>query len=356
MSFFFQTLLSTRRTVLFALLIFFSVTSTTNAQQVAGITVPEQHNVPSVALGTQKGILVHVPNGYRDEGFDGAYPVMYVLNRAENFILASQVTDYLASKGNIPEMIVVGVPHSGNSRGEYKPYETKEPGKRRPAVDNLRQFFKGELIPFIDKTYRTKPSRILVGHSLAGLFTTDVFLNDPDLFNAYVALSPSYHHGPEIIGAAKRSMESGRAQQKSVFYSNIGGDEFYKIFDQYRRMQSVFKNHAPDSVRWTMKEIDNNSHRVMPLIGLYDGLTTIYAGYNLSMPQFRHQRYQGIIDHYNKLSEEMGYTYQPTKDDLESLQRYFANPDRQDDPVVAEDGVAYVADANKLLRYYYGGE
>ncbi len=312
-----------------------------------------QHTFTSNKLDADKDVFVHLPKGYETDNKEKSYPVLYVLNRVENFNIAGQIVDFLASKGNIPPTIIVGVPHSGNSRAEYKPYETDNPVKRRAAVDNLRAFFKTELIPFIDETYNTKPSRILVGHSLAGLFTTDVFLNEPELFNAYIALSPSYHHGPEIIKAAKRSMGLENISNQAVFYSNIGGDEYYKIFDRYREMQSIFEIHSSVKIRWAMKEADNNSHRVMPLFGLYDGLTTIYEGYNLSMPQFRSQKYQGVIDHFKKLSDEMGYLLRPTKDDLESLMGYFENPARMDDPIVAANSTEYVESAQKLLNYYY---
>jgi len=340
--------------VFISLVAFMSVGAIFSDALEPNVTAPTmRHSLASKQLDDDKDIFVHLPKGYDADHQEKTYPVLYVLNRTENFNIASQVVDFLASKGNIPATIVVGVPHSGNSRTEYKPYETDNPVKRRAAADNLRAFIKSELIPFIDQTYNTKPSKILVGHSLAGLFTTDVFLNAPDLFNAYIALSPSYHHGPEIINAAERFMKQGKAPTKSVFYGNIGSDEFYKIFDQYRAMHSLFEKRAPAGFRWHMKEANNNSHRVMPLLGLYDALTTIYAGYNLSMPQFRDQQYEGIIGHYQKLSDEMGYTIKPTKDDLESLMGYFANPDRASDPIVAENADEYVEVAQRLLRHFY---
>ena len=57
-----------------------------------------------------------------------------------------------------------------------------------------------EVLPFVESRYRTAPSRLLAGHSLGGLFTTYALVNRPDLFNGYIALSPSYHHGRDLIG------------------------------------------------------------------------------------------------------------------------------------------------------------
>lgn len=315
--------------------------------------VPIQRMFHSEALGKDKNILISLPRDY-DLKTTKLYPVLYVLNRMENFQIARQITTFLAEKGNIPEMIIVGVPHSGDAYVEYTPYQEHNQSQRRSAADELQMFLKAELIPFIDKQYRTRPSRMLVGHSLAGLFTMDVFLNDPKMFNAYIALSPSYHHGVEILKAADRSMQKLRLQDYPVFYSNIGGDEYYKIADKYQEMQSIFQNRAPQELRWMMKVADNNSHRVMPMLGLYDGLVSIFEGYNLSMPQFRRQQYDGVINHYQKLSGEIGYVLQPTRGDIESLRNYFSEPERIDDAEIAREAKSYVKAADRLLKYYYG--
>ena len=47
-----------------------------------------------------------------------------------------------------------------------------------------------ELIPKIEGQYRTQPFRIFAGHSLGGLFAVHTMLTRPDLFNAYIAVSP----------------------------------------------------------------------------------------------------------------------------------------------------------------------
>src|SRR5690606_39393109 len=54
--------------------------------------------------------------------------------------------------------------------------KTKRPN-RMGGGRNFLNFIEKELIPFIDKNYRTEPNRILVGHSLGGLLTLNSYMD-----------------------------------------------------------------------------------------------------------------------------------------------------------------------------------
>jgi len=87
----------------------------------------------------------------------------------------------------IPEMIVIGLP--GLEDG-YVPTPYEGRGAEPTAADRSLKFFSEELIPFIDKNYRTADFNILSGHSVGGLFTTYAMFTRPDLFSAGIASSP----------------------------------------------------------------------------------------------------------------------------------------------------------------------
>jgi hypothetical protein len=59
------------------------------------------------------------------------------------------------------------------------------------GAGTFRRFLAQEVIPFVEQRYRTNGRRALMGESLAGLFVVDTLLNRPELFNDYVAISPS---------------------------------------------------------------------------------------------------------------------------------------------------------------------
>ncbi|TFH66787.1 MAG: alpha/beta hydrolase [Gemmatimonadales bacterium] len=91
-------------------------------------------------------------------------------------------------------MIVVAIPNTGDRTRDLTPAsETEHAGTGFPTAggaDRFLGFLADELIPHIDSTYRTETFRVLVGHSIGGLFATHALLTRPDLFRGYVAISP----------------------------------------------------------------------------------------------------------------------------------------------------------------------
>jgi predicted alpha/beta superfamily hydrolase len=59
------------------------------------------------------------------------------------------------------------------------------------GADRFLDFIQTEPIPEIEKRYRTAPYRIFAGHSVGGLLAIHALITRPDLFNAYIAVSPS---------------------------------------------------------------------------------------------------------------------------------------------------------------------
>jgi enterochelin esterase-like enzyme len=104
---------------------------------------------------------VHRPRNY---DLDNArYPVLLVLDGLEHFQHVSATVDLLSSAGKIPKMLVVGIPNNNNSR-----YRDLSNIPAAPGASGLLKFITEELAPKIDRDYRTRPYRILVGWSSAG--------------------------------------------------------------------------------------------------------------------------------------------------------------------------------------------
>jgi predicted alpha/beta superfamily hydrolase len=59
------------------------------------------------------------------------------------------------------------------------------------GADRFLDFIQTELIPEIDRRYRTEACRIFTGHSLGGLIAIYILVNCPEMFQAYIASSPS---------------------------------------------------------------------------------------------------------------------------------------------------------------------
>jgi predicted alpha/beta superfamily hydrolase len=97
------------------------------------------------------------------------------------------------------------------------------------GADQFLAFIKTELIPFIDKTYRTDTAnRILMGHSLGGYFTLFAMQqglsgrNNP--FKQYVSASPSLYYGDQYLIKALQNTTPGNTNPQTLILT-IGENE-----------------------------------------------------------------------------------------------------------------------------------
>ena len=152
-------------------------------------------SIQSHALNEVRRVNVHFPKGY-DASASTRYPVLYMPDGGidEDFPHVVNTVDSLIALGEIRPVIVVGVPNTERRRDLTGPTGVHSDSAIAPHVGGsaaFRQFFRDELIPEIDKRYRTTPERGIIGESLAGLFVVETFLREPKLFDHYIAFDPS---------------------------------------------------------------------------------------------------------------------------------------------------------------------
>lgn len=95
------------------------------------------------------------------------------------------------------------------------------------GADKFMHFLNEEIFPFIEKEYRVFPERIAIGHSNGGTFITYCLLNQPEMFNAYIAVSPNlaYDRG-QLINELQKLDPNTIPGQKYFYMSraNEGSD------------------------------------------------------------------------------------------------------------------------------------
>ena len=150
------------------------------------VTIGERVTFKSNILNEDRTILVYLPASYSVSDIN--YTVMYVLDGGFHFHHVSGITQFLSAQGLIPEMIVIAVTNVDRNR-DFSPTHV-ETIPTSGGGEKFLSFLSKELIPFVDRNYRTSPYDVLVGHSFGGTFATYALLTRPDLFSAYIAISP----------------------------------------------------------------------------------------------------------------------------------------------------------------------
>jgi len=145
--------------------------------------------IASARLGETREVWISLPDRY-DETSD-KHPVLYMFDGEINF--DSGVIGGLrqaAFLGEMPEFIVVGVVNTDRSKDIFPQVVTYGDGtKDGGRADSFLDFVGEELIPFMEKTYRTEPFRVLYGTSNTGFTAVYALFRNPGLANVYIAAS-----------------------------------------------------------------------------------------------------------------------------------------------------------------------
>lgn len=176
----------------------------------------------SRSLGAARRVWYYVPPGY-DAAADTLYPVVYVLD-GSNYIEkmdVPRVLDRLIARKAIPPVIAV-FSEPGDRQEEYS---------RNPR---WRAFIATELVPSVDKRFRTFPApdhRVILGSSLAAYGAVDLAVEYPSVFGLCAAIAPPAQTVTVITNQAK-----ARAAAVSIRFFVLGGI-YDSMIDAARRLR-----------------------------------------------------------------------------------------------------------------------
>ena len=218
---------------------------------VDAIPAHDSFTVASRVLGEARLVNVHTPRDYRAGA--AAFPALYMPDGGldEDFPHVVNTVDSLAALGRIRPVIVVGIPNTQRRRDLTGPTRVPSDSAIAPRVGGsaaFRQFIRTELMPEIERRYRTTPERAIIGESLAGLFIVETFLEDPTLFTHYVALDPSvWWNQGALVDSAATSIAAFDVSPRTLFLASSNVPE---ITDGTARLAALLQSSPPPGLRW----------------------------------------------------------------------------------------------------------
>jgi predicted alpha/beta superfamily hydrolase len=235
--------------------------------------------IKSTILSEDRKVFVHLPASYNTSG--NAYPVLYLLDGTPAFLLEMiAVTTRLRNDRNAPEMIIVAIENTDRNR-DMMPVVAKDlPGP--PRAEIFLGFLEKELIPDMEKAYRTAQPRILQGKSLSGLFTIYALLARPTVFNAYVGCSAGWftENNDYFSGLSTRAFRTVESfANRRVFMANSlhdQNDPDQAIHRQMVGFSELIKRDLGEAISYRYETYENYPH--VPFPCLYDGLRFVTMG------------------------------------------------------------------------------
>jgi predicted alpha/beta superfamily hydrolase len=266
--------------------------------------------IMSQVLGEDRVALVRTPAGYATN--DQRYPVLYMTDGDAQLGHTAATIEFLARNGRMPEAIVVAITNTDRTRDLTPTKATNADGKGPPmggGGDKFLDFIEKELIPQVEKTYRTAPYRVFAGHSFGGLLAMHAFATKNDLFNAYIAVSPSLWWDNQFEIRKTEEFLKGRKELDRTLFVTLGNEQggmragFEKAKELLARQQ--LKDFAWDSML-----MEDEDHGTVVLRSHYFALKKIFNGWQPS-PKTVAAGAKAIEDHYAKLSAKYKYTVLP---------------------------------------------
>jgi len=264
--------------------------------------------IHSQILDEDRLLFVHLPREYEDTQL--AYPVMYLLyvDIYNYFADAAIITEKLGGTGEIPPVIIIGVANTNRYR-DLLPVKSRERSESGGAGNFLR-FLEEELIPHVDKTYRTKDFRILAGPQAAAVFSLYALFTKPGLFNAVLSENPFMNpENAEFLYPRAELFFKSTEALKNFLYIKCETNERPIDLEYAERLAKLLESQKPEGFRFKMEFREPSGYFIAPM-PFREGLRMLFAQHKLP-ENFQTNTVKDIIDYYEKLSEEYGFEVDP---------------------------------------------
>jgi len=331
----------------------FVATNTQAQEPTEPYTIGTWHELDSKILGEKRPYIVSIPHRY-EEG-TGKYVVIYVLDGDMHFQQTVGLVYYLRRTGQIPPAMVVAVPNTDRTRDlTPKPSKPQGASPTEGGADNFLQFIEEELVPEVDKNYRTTSHRVLIGHSLGGRFALHSFVNKPDLFDGYIAISPSAQWDDQsIVGEFESFLEGRPALNKSLYLTS--GNEGGGLTGGVLKLGGVMKQHRPEGFEWDMSIMDDEGHGPVVSPSTLYGLRFVFKSWLLSdaVALYDKSGIEGYRSFFGEAEKKYGIDRKMVARNLFKLAWDLLGAGRLVDALtVAEYDVAEFAPPEKVYSYF----
>lgn len=248
------------------------------------------------------------------------YIVAYLFDaQNEDFFNFYKITtDLLIKQGNLQPLILVGI-SSDNRQFEFLTKAQTEEGiknfRKTGGADTLALHLIDEVIPAIQKKYRTNGYNIGIGHSLGGTFVTYAMLKYPSLFNAAIAVSPNYQYDQEyMVKEFDKLANTQILNHKFLYIAHGFGDVTEERFrPSTQKIEALLIKKNITGLRWTFKSMDNDNHGLTQMEGIFKGLVALNKQLNLSDEKIemfindkRKPFIENVKDYYKSVSDWAG--------------------------------------------------
>ncbi len=248
--------------------------------------------IQSKQLAEKRILNIYLPEGY-NKNDTVKYSVVYLLDGSadEDFIHVVGLYQFnnFSWINRVPKSIVVGIATVDRRRDFTYPTTIESDRKLYPTTGNSERFInfiQKELQPYIERKYKTIPSRTIIGQSLGGLLATEILLKKPDLFNQYIIISPSIWWDNGSILKLATTVLSQNFTSKTDIYIGVGKEGLVpginaRVMEvDANLLAEKIKSTESKSVRVYFDYLPNEDHATIMHQAVFNALRSLYPKKN----------------------------------------------------------------------------
>jgi predicted alpha/beta superfamily hydrolase len=244
-----------------------------------GLGDTRYQRIDSEVVGRPYHVFVMLPDGY-EQAPDERYPTIYLLDGGALFPLLSAYYRYLNFGAEVPDAIIVGISYGSDDfeGGNYRSTDYTAASSEREhwgGAGKFQRFLSDELIPLIEKTYRSRSDRrVIFGQSLGGQFVLYTAMTRPGLFWGHIASNPALHRNLPFF-LRKQWQDPGNSGRSRLFVGSGSMDD-----PRFRAPALEWIRHwsGNDDLPWRLEAVtlEGHTHMSAPPAAFRQGLSWLF--------------------------------------------------------------------------------
>jgi predicted alpha/beta superfamily hydrolase len=249
------------------------------------------HTIYSKIIGRDYQLYISFPKNYSTKDTI-TYPVLYSLDGMYTFPIIKGIRPFF--ERDTEDFILVGV-NASNFEYRKEDYTTSvatfddERNEKRNATKSafkpggaakFLESLKTEIIPFVDKNYKTNADRGIRGASLGGLFVAYCLVNSDGYFTRFGISSPSFWWDNEkLLNQAVAQFTENKTWDlpQTKVYISVGGQEEKTMVPTMMKFSKYLEDSNYENIDLKWQIFDGESHISVQPANLRKTVYTLYG-------------------------------------------------------------------------------
>lgn len=250
----------------------------------------------------KQDLIFHItlPSNYESEGVT-RYPSFYTTSGQSRLDVLKTKVKWLSHVdfAPLPQVFFISLPSIKADKF------TKASGS---IYSLTTQVYEKEVIPFIEKKYRTQPYRIIEGFSSNANQLLSIFTDKPQLFNAYMIFSPALVLDKSgLVNKLLAQKADSRYQYHSLYLSLGSFEENRPIFEKIQNHLATWSSSNIKGLEVITEDLSHRNYLSSPVIGLTNAAEKIFSDRQPDAKLFEKTGVTGVEHHFGQLNAKYGY-------------------------------------------------